>query len=167
MGSSMATTFTIRIDYDASAERLLELLTDPAFHERRALAFGARSAKATRRVEPDGTVVLVCEVERSDRRIAGFADRSEMTVRFAGGGPLATWTHRQFGVEDRASVGGTVEIRARGPGRSQYVNVATIAVDVPMFGRRIEKKIKEVIESGVEQEANYTRRALAASVAAA
>jgi hypothetical protein len=155
----MTVNFSVRTTYDVSPQRLFDLLTDPAFLERKALDMGADVAKVTRHEELDGTLVLVTDVEEPAHWGKG-QDHRTMTTRINPKTFDGTWVHRQHGMEDRAKVEGSFRIVELGESRCEYINEGAIEIRVPMMGKMIEKKIKAGIEKGTAKETAYIKRAL-------
>jgi hypothetical protein len=137
--------FRSEIELPASAERVHQLLIDPDFQRRKALAGKTLVAEATR--EDQGEVVVLVLREERKPMMGKEPNRSTMTMRWDAAGTRATWIHVQHGQEKRSSSEGSVELRPLGGERCKLITEGTIEIRVPLIGRSIEKKVVKAIEA--------------------
>lgn len=158
MSSAMSARFSIRMSFAADAQRVFELVSDPAFLERKAYHFGATSVD-TRVRERGANKEIELEV-RAPSRWGKREDHWAMTFVYDAERLEASWVHRVFGLEDRSRVRGEIRVIERSSTRCDYLHTGTIDISVPLMGRVIERQVKKLIEQSVRDEREYIEEAL-------
>jgi hypothetical protein len=156
----VATDFRIEERYEASASALIELYSDPRFHEDKAKHMGFARAHAVRREQPDGTLELSIQTMRPASWAPGGKDSSTFTLRIDPTTGDGTWDRVQHGFEDKADARGTQRIVADGDRASLVQVEGRLDIKIPMLGGMIEKKIIAAMESESEREADFVRSRL-------
>ena len=152
------TPFSIELELDASPDALLELYVDPAFQEFKATNTGSTRAKASRREESDGSLLLIVETWRPAHWGSG-EEEMRYECRFPAGSKKGSWKRVVKGMENRTRVEGTVDILARGDGGT-IITRGEIDIRVPLMGRRIERRIVDGIAEGKQRELRLWREGL-------
>ncbi len=156
----MATRFETRSTYEAPAAALIELYSDPAFHEAKARAMGATRARCTRSQDADGTVVVTLQTMRPARWAPGGKDRSTFILRIDTADGAGAWERIQRGFEDKARARGTTRIVTAGAGRSTVEVEGEIEIRVPLVGGALERRIVAGLDHETEREAAFVRSQL-------
>lgn len=152
------TPFSIELRLDASPDALLDLYMDPDFQEFKATNTGSNRAKASKREEPDGSLVLIVETWRPAHWGSG-EEQMRYECRFPAGTKKGTWKRIVKGMENRTRVEGTVDIIADGDG-GKIITRGDIDIRVPLMGRRIERRIVDGIAEGKNRELRLWREGL-------
>lgn len=121
--------------FEAPADALFALLTDPSFEEARARHLGAQRARCERRDEP---LELVLE----EARETGWPTEPFESRRVTTWDPAtrsARWTLVRTAGPGDAAAEGTLEVRDAGPGRCRLVVDGTLTVRVRFLGPMIER----------------------------
>lgn len=157
----MTARFETRQIYEHPVAAVIELLNDPEFLVHKARDFGATDAKASARVEADGTLVAILDVWEPAHFPPGKAtSHRTLTQRTDPIRKRGTWTQIVHGFEDRSTAEGTTELVELGPQRTELINRGTIEIRVPLLGKTIEKKICAGVEAGSAKEQRYIAAAL-------
>ena len=156
----MSARFSIRMSFAADAQRVFELVSDPAFLERKAYHFGAKTVD-TRVRELEGKKEIEIEV-RAPSRWGKREDHWAMTFLYDAQRLEATWVHRVFGLEDRSKVRGEIRVIDHSGTRCDYLHSGTIDISVPLMGGVIERQVKKLIEKNIREERDYIQEMLGA-----
>lgn len=147
----MSKELTRRMTVEAPADRLVEVLVEPAFHVEREKAQGALDVRVEERSRAGDRLVFDVVVTQHARTKTGI-DRSRTeqavtTTEWDLKARRATWTYRDPN-SDRVTVRGSMRVEPSGEGRSVLVDEMFLEVKVPLIGGQIEKIILKEIEAG-------------------
>ena len=121
--------------FEAPADVLFALLTDPSFEEARARHLGAQRARCERREDP---LELVLE----EARETGWPTPPFESRRVTTWDPTtrsARWTIVRTAGPGDATAEGTLEVHDAGPGRCRMLVHGTLTVHVRFLGPMIER----------------------------
>jgi hypothetical protein len=145
----MSKTLTKQGRLAAPVDRVLALLTDPAFVERRHLAQGAVAVTVTERERTADRLVQAAELTEHARTRTGGVDRTRTEPATT----TYTWDLRArrcawqyLGPQrDYIRLGGTIRLEPAGDGTLLHAGFE-VAVSVPLIGRVIEGVILKEID---------------------
>jgi len=147
----MTKTYKFRDHFDASRDRLQELLTDPAMREAEALEV-ARSLEASCALtEPrPGVKKLVVKEKEYARGMDGKKDTSRteditLTIDWDTSAYRCDWTWSMASQAERVFVTGSTTLLDAGEG-CDVIEEGKVQVKVPMIGKMIEGKVVGGIE---------------------
>jgi hypothetical protein len=133
------------------AEVLIDVVTDPEFVEARHRVLGAASARCVTRHRDERRIVQEVEAEEYARTLTGIdhgrVERVVTTYEWSLPELRCTWRYRGRHGE-RVRVQGDHRI-APAPSGSELQSEFTVVVDMPLIGRRIEKRILSEIAAGM------------------
>ena len=140
--------FHKEIRFDGPVAEVYAMLGDPAFREKVASEAGAESYDVT--VTPNGAdgFASVVETQQSSQGLPGVARKflgDEYTIR-----QEETWAEPDEGALDvtipgtSGVIGGVVSLAADGAATVQTIDV-DIDVHMPLFGKKVEKLIGQVL----------------------
>lgn len=140
--------FSKTITFDATPEKVLEILTDPRFREEVALRAGADSAEITVEEQPDGRVRASVDTVNDGAQLSGIAKKVL-------GNQFKIHQEERWTSDEQADlvvavhgtpgkVRGTVTLRAVGDATEQIVD-ADIKVPIPIVGGKAEQIIASIL----------------------
>ena len=142
--------------FDASAEALFALLTDPEFQRERSRHLGTLEARCERRDDP--LVLVLDEVRDTGWRPHLFESRH--TTRWDAATRTAEWELRQTGGPGDARASGTLRIVDAGPSRCRLVLDGRLEVRVRLLGPMIERLAVPAFRAERKMEAAFVAEAL-------
>ncbi len=145
-------SFSSRQRFPVPVGALFDAHVDPRFQEEKWHALGATVARASRRDEADGTIVVEIYSSQPARWGNGEANAGTMTYRLDPKTRRGTWTRVQKGFEKKAKAEGTIVFLEDGEGRSKVTVDGVIEIRVPLMGKLIERKIVAAIASEERKE---------------
>jgi hypothetical protein len=147
----MARTYKFRNRFDATRDRIQELLTDPSVRESEALEV-ARAIEARCEIEEPrpGRKRLVIREKEYSRGMDGKRDTSRteditLTVDWDASAYRGTWTWSMASQAERVLVSGSTTLEADGKACT-VVEEGRVEVKVPVIGKMIEGKVVGGIE---------------------
>ena len=143
--------------YDASAQRVLAILTDPASQETLSLASGSVGARATLGEAEGGGIVLTIE---SARILAGRRVEAVREIAWDRDRKKASWRLVPRDPRARTSARGTVTLVEEGASRCRVIFEAEVSIAVPLAGGALERLVIGMIEREREQEDAWLRARL-------
>jgi len=159
---------TVSRRFDADAETVAGLMTDPDFIVDRCLAIGELSAECHAGEDRDSVTLHTTRIARQD--LPGFltklvGDEQTVTVhevwqRLADGSHKGRYTVRT--ARAPIEIEGRFTLEANGPG-SVYKVEHRFHVPIPLIAGRIEKVLRRQISATVEAELAYAAERLAGS----
>jgi len=154
----MSRRFRLENLYSAPPDRVLALLWDPAVQDALTRRQGALACAAT--LEDGAETAVLTLVEEREAMWGKEPDKSTMRVSFSKATRTATWERRLHGMEAWVHMRGTIAVEARGDGAAEIIE-GEIAVEVPVLGRLIEKKVVREVEKAFAIAAAHYAEALA------
>jgi len=145
-------SFSSRQRFPVPVGALFDAHIDPRFQEEKWLALGATTARASRKDEADGTLVVEIYSSQPARWGNGEANAGTMIYRLDPKTLRGTWTRVQKGFEKKAKAEGTIIFQEDGEGRSKVEVEGVIEIRVPLMGKLIERKIVAAIASEERKE---------------
>ena len=145
-------SFSSRQRFPVSVDALFNAHVDPRFQEEKWLALGATTARASRKDEVDGTIVVEIYSSQPARWGNGEANAGTMIYRLDPTSQRGTWTRIQKGFEKKSRAEGTIVFLSDGEGRSKVKVDGIIEIRVPLMGKLIERKIVSAIASEERKE---------------
>ena len=146
--------FRHELRYDATPDRVFEMLADPAFRQAACEAQNVISAVVQLEREGAGFTLEIDQLQRTD-------DLPAFARTFAGDSTPAiqreTWTDASGGslvIEapgKPTSISGTISLQPDGAGTREVVELE-IKVKVPLIGGRLEKLMAEKVTAGMDAE---------------
>ncbi len=156
----MAKSRETQIELSSSPDALLEILTSPDFIVERDKAQGALEVEVSEVSRSDHELVQRIRTKEYARGLTGIdkskTQVSETTYRWDLAERKATWTWSAAHAQ-RVEVSGTAAIRPRGEG-SVLDETMTIAVHMPLVGRRIEGFVMAEMDRGFETYETIVRK---------
>ncbi len=148
----MMASFSSRQRFPVSVQALFDAHVDPRFQEEKWIALGATTARASRKDETDGTIVLEIYSSQPARWGNGESNAGTMIYRLDPKARRGTWTRIQKGFEKKAKAEGTIVFTEDGEGRSKVAVDGVLEIRVPLMGKLIERKIIAAIASEERKE---------------
>jgi hypothetical protein len=160
----MAATFSRRVHFAAAPDRVAAVITSPAFLEARHRLQGAAAVRVEERHRDERRLVQVAAVEEYVHTLTG-TDRSRTeptttTYEWDLAQRRCRWRYRGAHGE-RVRVGGELALTASADG-CDLASRFEVAVDYPLIGRVIEKRVLDEIKGGLASFDRLVHEALAA-----
>jgi hypothetical protein len=146
--------FRHELSYDASPDRVFEMLADPAFRQAACAAQDVISAEVDVQRTAGGFSLTVDQLQRTDdlpsfaRTFAGQSTRAIQREEWADttGGTL-----RLEAPGKPSSIGGTITLRPEGSGTVEIVEL-DVKIKVPLIGGKLEKLLADKVRAGMDAE---------------
>ena len=149
-----AMRFRHEISYDATADEVYAMLSDPAFREASAAAMKVVSADVSITPRDEGMSVRIEQVQRTEG-VPGFAKKivGDTTQAIQ----IEEWSSRRRATIEiqtpgkPTSVHGTLTLIESG-GRTTETMEAEVKAKVPLIGGKLESLLGELIAKGMDKE---------------
>ncbi len=145
-------SFSSRQRFPVPVQALFDAHVDPRFQEEKWTALGATTARASRRDEADGTIVLEIFSAQPARWGDGESNAGTRIYRLDPETRRGTWPRVPKGFETKVKAEGTIVFSEDGEGRSKVAVDGVIEIRVPLMGKLIERKIVAAIASEERKE---------------
>ena len=135
--------FAMSGEVKLSADKLLQLLVDPAEHEKKAKSLGATVATCKKSEPAPGKVLLELYVEEPSKK--GGEDKFSVTYEWNLTDKTCKWSRKDHVYGDIAKVGGVIRLSAAGSG-CKMTDEGEINIGIPILGSGMAKKIAAALE---------------------
>lgn len=157
--------FKLQSEYPVPARRLFDMVRAPAFQEAMAFRFGALEVSVTE-VEQRGSRIQM-KIERTDpgrdltgRISSSKTERSVVIHDWDLDRMESIWSRHLLDRGKMVALDGNVCIEVLGREASRLVETGTIAIKIPLIGRKLEQKVIDQLEEAHPRRVDFIMQQL-------